>query len=207
METTKNQSSDDESKQMEALYNLGSPGEFHQRLEPLIGDWDVVMNIYPAAGAKPVTSSGMVSQKRWILGNRQIQEEIVAGTIGGMEHRKLTILGYNNVNGRYEFTTFDNLDTQAMSYHGSPDATGTIITMTASYTQAAYGGLVTGDGVGRANGAKPNPKKTIVGIAFTVRDVLTIESDNRHTLQMYFTPATGKETLTAEYIYTRQKTK
>lgn len=205
METAEKQSSpDDEAAQMDALYNLGLPSDFHKRLESLIGDWNVVMNIYPAAGAKPVTSSGMVSQKKWILGNRQIQEEIVAGAIGGMEHRKLTVLGYNNVNGRYEFTTFDNLDTQAMSYHGSADAAGKVITMTASYTQAAYGGLVTGDGVGRANGAKPNPKKSIVGVAFTIRDVLTIESNNRHTLQMYFTPVTGKETLTAEYIYTRK---
>lgn len=205
METTENKISlDSEDKQLDALYALGLPGEFHQRLEPLIGEWNVVMNIYPAPDAKPVTSSGMISQKKWILGNRQIQEEIIAGVIGGMEHRKLTILGYNNVNARYELTTFDNLDTQAMTYHGWSDASGKTITLTASYTQAAYGGFITGDGVGRANGAQQTPPKKIVGIAFTVRDVLTIESNSQHTLKMYFTPATGKEMLTAEYIYTRK---
>lgn len=193
-----------EAEQMETLYALGMPGEFHKSLESLVGEWNVVMNIYPAPDAKPITSSGMISNKKWILGNRQIQEEIIAGEIGGMEHRKLTILGYNNVNGRYEFTTFDNLDTQAMSYHGTADASGKVITLTASYTQAAFGGLVTGDGVGRADGPKAEPKKAIVGVAYTIRDVLTIESNNRHKLQMYFTPATGKEMLTAEYIYTRK---
>ena len=186
------------------LYNLGGAGVHHQRLTPLIGEWEVYMEIYPAPGTDPIQSAGLIAQKRWIMDGREVLEEITAGSIGGMEHRKLTILGYDNVNQRYEFTTVDNLDTQTMRYQGTADASGKTITLIGAYTQAALADFVTGDGVGRASGGTPRPNRALIGIAFSVRDVLTIQDENHHTLQMYFTPATGSEILTAQYSYTRQ---
>ena len=186
----------------DALFALGKSGAFHKRLQPMVGDWNVTQRIFSGGDAAPIVSVGVTAHKKWILEERQLQEEM-AGTLAGMEMHKLTFLGYNNINGRYEFTTFDNLDTQTMTYHGQPDASGKVITMTAPYTQAVYGGFVSGDGISKATGAKQGPA-FIAGIAFVVRDVLTITDNDHHTLQMFFTPAGGQESLSVQYDYTRQ---
>ena len=168
----------------------------------MVGDWNVTQRIFSGGDAAPLVSVGVTAHKKWILEERQLQEEM-SGILAGMEMHKLTFLGYNNINGRYEFTTFDNLDTQTMTYHGQPDASGKVITLTAPYTQAVYGGFVSGDGISKATGAKQGPA-FITGIAFVVRDVLTITDNDHHTLQMFFTPAGGKEALSVQYDYTRQ---
>ncbi len=72
--------------------------------------------------------------------------------MAGVPHRKLTMLGYNAVNGRYEFVTADNLDTQQMVYQGSSDERTGVITMIAIYTQAVYAEMIASDGLSRAAG-------------------------------------------------------
>jgi hypothetical protein len=183
------------------MYALGEAGDHHRRIAAMVGEWDVVMNMYPGPGEK-ISSVGMKSRKRAILDGRQIMEEIYEGTMGGVPHRKVTMLGYNAVNQRYEFVTADNLDTQQMSYHGTRDPKTGVIELTASYTQAVFAEIVAGDGLSRASG-KPASRKAIGGIEMTVRDVLTIASNNEHKLQMYFHPAAGEEGLGAEYLYRR----
>ena len=111
---------------IQTMYAMGSAGGAHQHLAPLAGDWNVIMHMFPGTGVT-VASSGIKSRKRPILDGRQIWEEIYEGTIAGLPHRKFTMLGYNNVNQRYEFVTADNLDTQQMVYRGDLDsATGAI---------------------------------------------------------------------------------
>ncbi len=183
------------------MYALGEAGAGHRLLEPLVGDWNATMRIFAGPG-QVVTSLGMKSRKRAVLEGRQIMEEIYEGTIAGVPHRKITMLGYNAVNQRYEFVTADNLDTQQMVYRGSRDPASGAIVMTSSYTQAAFADIVPGDGMSRSSG-KPASHRSIVGLEMTVRDVLAIHSTDRHTLQMYFTPSAGNEALGVEYEYVR----
>jgi hypothetical protein len=183
------------------MYALGKPGEAHHFLAPLVGEWSVVLHMYPGGGTT-VTSEGLKSRKRLILDERQIFEEIYEGTIAGWPHRKVTMLGYNAINQRYEFVTADNFDTQQMTYRGIRDEKSGIITMTSAYTQAAYADVVSGDELSQAVG-KPISWRSIVGIEMTIRDVLTITSADEHRLQMYFRLAAGDEGLGAEYIYSR----
>ena len=183
------------------MYALGEPGEAHRFLAPLVGEWNVVLHMYPGGGTT-VTSVGLKSRKRLILEGRQIFEEIYEGTIAGWPHRKVTMLGYNAINQRYEFVTADNFDTQQMVYRGARDRNLGEITMTSAYTQAAYADIVSGDELSRAS-AKPVSWRSIVGIEMTIRDVLSIPSADEHRLQMYFRPAAGEEALGAEYLYKR----
>jgi hypothetical protein len=183
------------------MYALGEPGEAHRFLAPLVGEWNVVLHMYPGGGTT-VTSVGLKSRKRLILDGRQIFEEIYEGTIAGWPHRKVTMLGYNAINQRYEFVTADNFDTQQMVYRGARDENLGEITMTSAYTQAAYADIVSGDELSRASG-QPVSWRSIVGIEMTIRDVLSITSADEHRLQMYFRPAAGEEALGAEYLYKR----
>ena len=190
-----------EDERVTRVYALGEPAEAHHFLASLVGEWNVVLHMYPGGGAI-VTSEGLKSRKRLILDGRQVFEEIYEGTIAGWPHRKVTMLGYNAINQRYEFGTADNFDTQQMVYRGARDGNLRIITMTADYTQAAFAEIVSGDELSRATG-KPASWRSIVGIQMTIRDVLSIPSADEHRLQMYFRPAAGEEMLGAEYLYKR----
>ncbi len=183
------------------MYALGEPGEAHRFLAPLLGDWDVVLRMYPGGGTI-VTSEGLKARKRLILDGRQVFEEIYEGTIAGWPHRKVTMLGYNAINQHYSFVTADNFDTQQMVYRGVRDEISGAIVMTADYTQAAFAEVVSGDELSRSTG-KPVSWRSIVGIQMTIRDVLSIPSADDHRLQMYFRPAAGEEVLGAEYLYKR----
>ena len=190
-----------EDERVTRMYALGEPAEAHQFLASLAGEWNVVLHMYPGGGAI-VTSEGLKSRKRLILGGRQVFEEIYEGMIAGWPHRKVTMLGYNAINQRYEFVTADNFDTQQMVYRGARDENSEVITMFGDYTQAGYAEIVSGDELGRATG-KPVSWRSIVGIQMTIRGVLSIPSADEHRLEMYFRPAAGEEVLGAKYLYKR----
>lgn len=44
--------------EQDALYRLGMPGAFHQKLGPLIGDWQVELTVFTDPSA-PVKSEGL----------------------------------------------------------------------------------------------------------------------------------------------------
>lgn len=190
-----------EDERVNRMYALGEPAAAHHFLAPLVGEWNVVLRMY-TGGGEIVTSAGLKSRKRLILDGRQVFEEIYEGTIAGWPHRKVTMLGYNAVNQRYEFVTADNFDTQQMVYRGARDGNSEIITMFADYTQAAYAEIVSGDELSRA-AQKAVSWRSTVGIQMTIRDVLSIPSADEHRLEMYFRPAAGEEVLGAEYLYRR----
>jgi hypothetical protein len=190
--------------EQDVLYKLGLPGAFHQKLEPLIGDWKVELTVFTDPSA-PVKSEGLSSRKEWVMGRRHIKEEFLTGTLAGMQYGRLTLLGYNSVNGRYELTSIDNLDTHNQRYEGQSDESGQIITLYGTYTQAVMSDQVGGDGVSRAtSGVHPAPRRTLAGVLYNVRSVLTIQNDDQHLHQFYFRPATGEEGLAFQFAYNRQ---
>lgn len=151
----------------------------------MIGDWRVEMSVWQS-GQEPATcSDDLTARKVWINGNRHIREE-VDGTLGGKEHAKLTILGYNNLRQRYEFVTADNSDTVIMTYYGQADETGNTIILFGELVLAGYG-------------------PQLIGSATKLRLVFTTENDDRHALKIHYTEPAGEEYLFLEYIYTRKK--
>ncbi|WP_312904430.1 NAD(P)H-binding protein [Nonomuraea rubra] len=57
----------------------------------------------------------------WIgkTGGRFLQET-TEGTLGGKPYYRLGVLGFSNIDRRYEWTTFDNVTPTAMTYRGDP---------------------------------------------------------------------------------------
>ena len=164
----------------------GFPGPFHAVLEPLVGQWHVDKEIYIAIGSpeKPAKSSGMTAKRRWFGGGRHL-EDITQGTIGGPYYR-LGVLGFSNIDSRYEWVTFDALNANMMLYRSDRlDQPAQSFVMTGTFTDQ---GLLGEDSVG-----KEIPMRTVV----------EIESHDRHTIQLFFTPPGRSGILIDKSVYSR----
>src|SRR5262245_33177089 len=177
--------------QQPAMVRNGQPGAMHKRLDVLVGDWDVQMTFYIAGGTaeKPMVARGLICHREWIseTGNKHIRD-VTQGTAGGNPYYRLGILSYSTMDKRYEWNTVDALNTNMMTYKGeksSATSSGDIV-MSGEFTdQGVLGDAYAGKNVHQ-------------------RTVIKIESPNRHTFELYFTPPGEKERLTARAIYTRR---
>lgn len=169
----------------------GLPGPAHHRLDALAGDWTVEMSTFIAGGTpeKPLAGQNVVSHWGWLekTGNRFIQEEI-EGTVNGGPYYRLGVLGYSNMDQRYEFNTFDRINATVMSYrgaHGSGDRPE--ITVSGEFTDQG----VLGD--------------AYIGKTIAMRTVIRFETPDRNVLELYFTPPGEPERLADRKVYTRKR--
>jgi hypothetical protein len=173
-------------KSVPPFVKRGLPGPFHAALDPLVGEWGVDKEIYIAIGSpeKPAKSSGMTAKRRWFGGGKHL-EDITQGTIGGAYYR-LGVLGFSNLDARYEWVTFDALNANLMLYRGVRlDKPSQTIVMTGTFTDQ---GLLGEDSVG-----KEIPMRTLI----------EIESHDRHAISLFFTPPGRGEILIDKSVYTR----
>ncbi len=72
---------------------------------------------------KPVVSHDITVRVQWIkkTGGRFLKEQ-TQGTLAGHPYYRLGIMGYSNIDRRYEWTTFDSVTPTAMTYRGAPDS-------------------------------------------------------------------------------------
>jgi Protein of unknown function (DUF1579) len=167
----------------------GLPGPFHEVLKSLEGEWLVEKRIYIAIGTrdKPAVSSNMVSRRQWVGGGKHLLD-ITEGSIGASPYYRLGVLGFSNMDHRYEWSTFDGLNSNRMIYRSAPSARPSrTITLTGGFTDQGLLGEET-------------VSKTIA-----MRTVIQIEDDDRHLIELYFTPPDRPEILIDRSIYTRIK--
>ncbi len=106
---------------MQAYIEAGTPGEFHKKLDVLVGDWEGEFTIWMDPSEPPMLSKGTV-KREWVFGGRYLKETIEAtsdmGTFNGMG-----FFGYNNVDGQYEMVWMDSMSTKIYSETGvyNPD--------------------------------------------------------------------------------------
>ncbi|MFF8844956.1 DUF1579 family protein [Streptomyces sp. NPDC015127] len=169
-----------------------TPGPAHMRLDPLVGTWKATKtNWLLGEGGKPVVSTDMVVTVRWIkrTGGRFLSEE-TRGTLAGRPYFRLGVLGYSNIDKRYEWTTFDSVTPTTMTYRGMPE--------TAPTSTISIPGEFTDPGV-------LGPE--YVGRTIPMRTVISIRSDDRHTIDLYFTPPGQPERLVDRVVYERRSTR
>lgn len=124
-----------------ASARLAMPGENHAKLDPLIGDWQVEMRVFPGPGAEPIVSDELTATREWILGGRYV-EEMLTGTFAGNPSARLAIIGYNNLEDRFELASFDTFEPGFMVYHGA--ATGDTVSVEGTSIEAGFGPTPTG---------------------------------------------------------------
>jgi hypothetical protein len=166
-----------------ATTRMAQPSLYHQFLKPMIGEWHIRMTTWPDGHEPAITSDQVQASKTWINDGLHVREE-VQGPFGQSQHRKLTILGYNNLRQRFEFVTADNSDSVIMTYYGQADLEQQNLTLYGEYVFAGTGKILTGELV-------------------RIRSVFTLDHPDRHRLSIYYTHPARQEYLFLQYQYTR----
>lgn len=155
-----------------------TPGEWHHRLEPLIGIWDTFTTLWVSADRRPIESDGSV-EKTWTLGGRFVREDLAGVSPDGNPHLGLGFIGYDTVQKRYQ-GVWMNSGMSAMSHFtGQMNPTTHTITFTGEETDPAGG----------------PPRR--------FRSVLTIVSPRRHQLLQSFLTEEGRWQPAFEIVYDR----
>ncbi|SDM06462.1 DUF1579 family protein [Nonomuraea jiangxiensis] len=166
-----------------------TPGPYQHALDPLVGTWQAIKTNYVLSpDGQPIVSKDITVRTRWIAktSGRFLEEE-TEGTLGGNKYFRVGVLGFSNIDRRYEWTTFDNVTPTSMTYRGPALTHGTSkISMPGQFTDP---GILGPDYLG----------KTI-----PMRTVITIRSNEQHTFDLYFTPPGQKERLVDRVVYTRK---
>ena len=168
-----------------AFDRYSKPGDRHASLAPMIGQWNVAMATHKPDGSS-IRSIDVQAVKSWFGEGRYVREDVV-GTFSGSRHEKLTVLGFNNIRERYEYTTADNDDAAVTLYVtalGADINDRRRIEVFADYVDAGQGEDATG---------------TLV----VIRTLIEIESDDRHTLRNFYKAPGRAEYLFLEYDYRR----
>lgn len=131
------------SAQESAAARLAAPGEQHQWLDPLIGEWTVEMLVYPGPGSQPIVSREVTATRRWVLDGRYVREEL-RGTVFGRPSARDGVIGYNRLDGRFEWVTQDTFEPGQMIYLGRDEASATKFSMWGESTEAGMAPEPTG---------------------------------------------------------------
>lgn len=116
---------------MAEYVRLGSPGEHHERMARMAGDWTVAGKMWMEPGQPPTDATGGASFTvelggRWI---RQVYES----SIMGQPFRGFSMDGYDNATGKYVSYWFDSMSTACFIQEGSYDAATRTMTAEGSH--------------------------------------------------------------------------
>jgi hypothetical protein len=136
---------------------------------------------------KPVVSTDIICRREWVAGGRYLHD-VTEGTLAGAPYYREGLLGYSNIDARYEWVTVDTANTMMMIYVGEPGS-GVRMPINVSGTFTDQGWLGDDD----------------VGKPVHMRTVINIESNDSHIFELYFTPSGGTERLVDRKVYTRMR--
>lgn len=163
---------------MAKMIEAGAPGEFHKHLQPLIGKWNTTTKYWFTPEAPPEESTGSVDRK-WILGGRFVSEDY-RGTAMGQPFSGFGLMGYDNIQKKYDTVWIDTMGTGVFTQSGSCDDSGKNFTFS-------------GKNLNPMTGQKEWGKTT-----------LKIINNDKHVLKMFEKGTDGKDFLKLEIVATRK---
>jgi hypothetical protein len=167
----------DQKAMMEKMMQAGTPGPAHKKLDPLVGKFNVKSKSWMDPSKPPEESSG-TSERKWIMGNRYLEERY-QGTFGGQPFTGMGVWGYDNVTKKYFGTWLDSMSTSMTTSRGT--LTGNALKMKGSMSDPMSG--------------KETP--------YTM--TLNIAGNDTHTMEMWGPGPGGKNMKWMEMTYTRAK--
>ncbi|HEU4365842.1 MAG TPA: DUF1579 domain-containing protein [Candidatus Krumholzibacteria bacterium] len=102
---------------MAAWMAAATPGEHHEHLKKLAGNFDYTMKSWMDPSAPPMETTGKRTA-HLLLGGRYLEEKIT-GDFMGTTFEGIGTLGYDNVGKQYVGTWIDNMSTGIMASHGT----------------------------------------------------------------------------------------
>ena len=167
----------------------GLPGPGHAALKPLEGTWRVEMSVYMVLGTveKPAVSTDLVTRRQWVADGRYLQD-VTEGSFAGAPYYRQGLLGFSNIDQRYQWITVDASNANKMINQGEPGSGPRLpVSVKGVFTDQGWLGV------------------HVVGMPVRMRTVIRIESNDRHVFDLFFTPPGGVETLVDRKVYTRVK--
>jgi len=168
----------DMDKMMKDLEKLLEPGPKLKALAPLMGDWNCAVKMWQGPGG-PIEESKGTMKRQWVLDDHCIQENY-DGTLMNKPFKGMGMFGYDNLKKQYFSVWFDTMSTSYVSQTGQADASGKVITMTGKFDDP------------------------MTRTEQTMKSVLTIESDSKHTFVTFGVGPDGKEFKAMEIVATRR---
>ena len=164
-----------------ALEDPRKPQLAHRLLQPLEGRWITLTRYRPAVNADLRVTEGR-SEARWILDDLFLQERAMsAPTPLSPEFHALGLIGYDPIADRYKAVWMDNQHPEIAMSMGTVDSSGRVFTFVGSHT---------------------NP---ISGREIQARAVVTVVSDDSHTVDIFHREGNAPEFKVVEATYTRER--
>lgn len=167
----------DEKAAMEAMTKASTPGDAHKKLDALAGKFTVKSKMWMDPSKPPEESSG-AAERKWIMGNRYLQESY-QGTFMGQPFEGMGIQGYDNVTKKYFGSWIDSGSTSMTLARG---------TMSGNAIQ--YKGMMSDPMAGKE-------------VPYSMK--MVIKDNDNHMLEMWGPGPGGKEMKWMELSYTRAK--
>lgn len=114
-----------------------TPGEAHQRLAKLAGNWDYTMKWWMSPDAQPEESTGTLSAALTMDGRYLVEDW--EGTAMGQPFKGRGTTGYDNFNKEYVSTWIDNMGTGIMVSTGQYDAAQDALVTTGTFDDIMTG--------------------------------------------------------------------
>ena len=121
----------DQEAMMEVWQAAATPGEPHERLAEMAGEWTGQVETWAVPGMEPMVSVSSVVREMTLDG--RVIEERWSGEMMGMPFQGHGRTGYNNVTEDYWSTWTDNVSTGLMTFTGQYDAESDRYEFTGSY--------------------------------------------------------------------------
>jgi Protein of unknown function (DUF1579) len=165
--------------EMKAWMEYMTPGDIHKMLAKSDGEWNEEISMWMAPGT-PVQKNTATCVNKMILGGRY-QTSAHTGSFNGMPFEGISTVAYDNAKKKFITTWVDNMGTGIMVMEGNwDDKTKTLHT----------------------KGKQTDPMS---GKDMDVRETFQIIDDNTQKIEMFMTPAGGKEFKSMEILFTRKK--
>jgi hypothetical protein len=131
-------------EEMAAMQEMAAPGEHHEHLAMLVGDWTYTAKMWTPGAPEPMEMNGTMSAEK-MLGGRFV-EETWKGEFLGMPFLGIAVDGYDKAEQTYTSTWRDNFGTYTLHYTGSCEKDGKIRTTTGTFKDPMSGEMVTDEG-------------------------------------------------------------
>lgn len=105
-----------------AITAAQTPGPAQQRLNPLVGSFNVTISIWVTPKSVPITSNA-ASVGRWVMDGRFVETSI-SGYVDGERFDALSLAGHDNAGDMLQATWVDNRSTEQTWYSGAFAADG-----------------------------------------------------------------------------------
>lgn len=165
--------------EMKAWMEYMTPGDFHKEMAKWDGEWNEDITMWMAPDAPPMKNTASCVNKM-ILGGRY-QSSTHKGSFNGMPFEGLSTTGYDNAKKTFVSTWIDNMGTGIMTMEGKWDE---------------------GSKTLHLKGKQVDPA---TGKEMQVRETFKVIDDNTQKMEMFMTPAGGKEYKSMEIVFTRKK--